>query len=104
MYNVNPSHVKKLTPPPPSRCTYWHGFAKFSPVAPVATTDGGVGGGGGWGGYFLHCRPPTLNPADQLTILPAVAKGDGGRREEGNSEPIRTVLEFLNNLWGLGTE
>ncbi len=46
-----------------------------------------VGWGEGWGGgYFLHYRPPTLNPADQLTILPAVAKGDRGRRGEGNSE------------------
>jgi hypothetical protein len=36
-----------------------------------------------------------------LTILPAVAKGVGGR-EIVNS--IRTVLKFLNNLWGLGTE
>jgi hypothetical protein len=58
---------------------------------------------------FLSLNLSTLCVAGQVGALPVIAGGGGGRANTEDSKKLdllfpQAVLEFLNNLWGLGTE
>jgi hypothetical protein len=58
-------------------------------------------GGQGWWAVFTIETPRRRISMDQVGSGRAAVRGEALFRP---SSPLSTVLEFINNLWGIGTE